>query len=255
MTWIAPRDYFIEARLGHIKGTELVRKFGEGLVGTSLVPVTHSGFYRTPTTPVALEVVSDAAADDGGGGVGAHSVEIRGLDSNWDDVSATYDLNGTTPVAVGSWLRVFRWKLVTSGIYAGQANPSHSGVLTLQVSGAGDVWSAIDPTAFGGQSKIGCVSIPRNKRALLMGFHATIASSKLASIHVLKRANANDITTPFAPMASILEFVGVSDRVDLSGRSGISDPIDGPADILTVGSVSQTTGNISVNFEILVMDK
>ena len=63
-----------------------------------------------------LSVVS-ASANDASGGTGARTVEIQGLDSNWNLLTETVTMNGLTPVVTTQehFLRVFRARVVTAG--------------------------------------------------------------------------------------------------------------------------------------------
>lgn len=65
-----------------------------------------------PTTAGTIEVVSSSASD-----TSDVTVLIKGLDANWNEVSETVTLDGTTAaVTVNSYIRVNKMKLVTTGI-------------------------------------------------------------------------------------------------------------------------------------------
>lgn len=76
------KEFYLEVAKGNVAKHSLVHKFGAGDVGTTLVPITQSGTYQTPTTAQALEFVSDNV-NDTSAGTGAirvieHEVGITG---------------------------------------------------------------------------------------------------------------------------------------------------------------------------------
>ena len=126
MTYIRERDWYTEVAKGNVPGHSLVHKFGATDAGTTMAPVTVSGFYRVPTAATALEFVSDDANDDAAG-TGAREVTVVGLDENWAEVTQTVVTDGLTPVALGTDLiRLYRWYVSSSGTYASSWIPSSS---------------------------------------------------------------------------------------------------------------------------------
>jgi hypothetical protein len=61
----ASKDYLSEVAKGAIQGHEIVTVKGHATVTTTLSPITPNLLYRTPTAPVALEVVSASVNDSG----------------------------------------------------------------------------------------------------------------------------------------------------------------------------------------------
>ena len=164
--------FYLEVAKGNIEGHALIHKFGAGNVTTTFLPVTQGNVYKTPTSVVSLEIVSSDAAD-AQNGVGARKITVIGLDANWQEITeeiSTHATDGTTPVALtNDFLRVYRWYVSESGIYATESAGSHAGTLTLRVAGVGATWSTIGITPFPvGQSQIGVYTIPIGKTAYLL---------------------------------------------------------------------------------------
>ena len=63
MSYIGSKDFLIEVAKGNIAGHSIIEKFGSAVVGTALTPVSVSTVYETPTSAVALEIVSSDAND------------------------------------------------------------------------------------------------------------------------------------------------------------------------------------------------
>lgn len=255
MSYIGSKDFLLEAHKGNVAGHAVVHKFGHGLVGTTLVPVTQTLDYKTPTTATALEFVS-SSANDTSAGSGAREITIVGLDSSWNEVSQTLVTNGTTAVALTTNLtRLYRWYVSSSGTYATSTTGSHAGTLTIRGSGAGATWSTIGITPFPlGQSEIGCYSVPTGKTAYILSQSIEADSSKTVDVFFFKRENADDVTTPFSGSMRIVErFNAVQGGVHITHASA-KNPMVGPCDIGYMAKVSTGTADVSVEFEILLVD-
>jgi hypothetical protein len=252
----SPEQFLIEVAKGNIPGHFIVHKFGKGNVGTTFVPITNSLVYQTPLAAVSLEIVSSVAGD-ALDDVGAHAYEITGLDANWNEITQTvaaHATTGLTAVAVPiDMIRVYRWKVSSSGTYATQTANSHVGTLTLRVAGAGATWSTIGilprPCA---QSQIACYTVPIGYRAFVFMQEMRVDSTKSADIAMFVRSNANDVVTPFSAIQLKVNFVGVSG----TSTPDTNAPRDGfvaPADIMFMGKVASSTAEIVVDFEILLI--
>ena len=247
--------FLVEVAKGNVTGHSLVHKFGEAAVGSTLQPVCESGFYRTPTSATALEFVSSNNADRAAG-VGAREVTVVGLNSSWAEVSQTVTTNGTTAVALGTDLvRLYRWYVSSTGNYADQSNGSHVGTLTIRESGGGNTWSTIGTSPFQeGQSQIGAYTIPTGKTGYVLSQHIVVDSSKTVDAVFFQRPNADDTSSPYSgAMRVVNKFIGLDGPVELVPRTPIG-PFVGPCDMGFMAEVSSSTGDISVDFEILLVD-
>lgn len=256
MSLILNREFYLEVAKGNVAKHSLVHKFGAHNITTTLEPITHGGFYRTPTSATALEVVSSSANDTNTAGTGAREVTIIGLDSSWNEVSQTVNLNGTTAVALGTNLiRLYRWYVSVSGTYADQSNGSHAGTLTIQESGGGNVWSTITATPFPtGQSQIGVYTVPTGYTAYLLSKNVFVDTAKTADIYFFQRPNTDDVSSPYSGTMRLFEReVGVQGGFELRTVAP-KGPFVGPCDIGFMGIVSAGTGECSVEFELLLIE-
>lgn len=249
------QPFYLEVAKGRIEGHSIVHKFGAGTLGATLGVVTQSSFYRTPLTAQALEFVSDDANDTAAGS-GAQEVTVIGLDTNWNEVTQVIETDGLTPVALPTNLfRLYRWYVSRSGTYATQTTGSHVGVLTIQGAGGGDVWSQMGVTPFpSGQSQIGAYTVPVGKTGYLIGKVVFVDTVKAADIYFFQRQNADDVTTPFTGTMRLVEReVGVQGGFD-HHFSVPKTPFIGPCDVGFMGVVSAGTADVSVEFELLLVD-
>lgn len=124
-------DFRLQISRGQIQGHTAVRVFGYNpdidTTEESIWP--DGGTVPHPTVASVLSIVSTSTADDSAG-TGARTVYIEGLDGNYNTISETVIMDGTTPVStVGAYLYVNQFYVVSVG--SGEAN---AGEITAKVS-------------------------------------------------------------------------------------------------------------------------
>lgn len=187
-------DYFHKLSLGEIPNHSIVYKFGRNpSVSATPTLIGSGGIYGLPTTAQTVTVTStDATNDVFPAGSGARTVEVIGLDSNWDEVSEIINMGAT-----GSqlFLRVIRAKVATAGTITlnGGAN---SGVVTVKQSTSAIKMVEIEANA--GQTLIACYTVPSGYKALMWSADTTTGEGK-NSVNTLK---SRDNTIPNSPFQS-----------------------------------------------------
>jgi hypothetical protein len=258
MSRILNREFYAEVAKGNIPKHSVVHKFGSGTLTTTLTPVTQTNTYPTPTTAQSLEFVSSSASD-ALNSTGAFEITFIGLDANWDEQSvsvAAHATDGTIAVAIpGTWLRLYRWYVSQSGVYATDSVGSHVGTLTTQISGGGTIWDTIPITPFQvGQSQIGAYTIPSGFTGYMIAKNVTVDSSKVTDMYFFQRPLADDVTTPFTGTMRMVERE-LNITVPFNQPFVIpKGPFVGPCDVGFMGKVSLTTGVASVEFELLLVE-
>jgi hypothetical protein len=248
-------EWYQRVKQGLVPKHSIVGKFGATQLNTTIRPATQTGFYRTPTAAVSLEIYSTDAAD-GVGGSGARTVTVIGLDSSWNEVTQDIIMNGVTPVAIPTPLtRLYRMYVTTSGTYSSATTASsHVGDIFVRVSGGGETWAMIEnsPTAMG-QSQIGIYTIPIGYTAYLLEKAIFVDTSKPASLFFFYRDNCDDVTVPYTGVRRLIEreigIAGGFSRKFTAPRG----PYIGPCDIGFMGSVTAGTADCSVEFELLLI--
>lgn len=188
------QDFTIEAARGAIEGYEVNRKFGRNTdIDTATVPEDlwgGGGLYTgIPTSAETIEVFS-SDANDTSGGSGARTIQLIGLDANWESQTETLTLNGTTPVTTsGTWLRCNRQRVVT----AGSSNANEGTITVRHTTTAANVFSQLQPGK--SQSTILHYTVPAGKVALFSDLNVVVeresSSGTSASFEVKIRDNAN----------------------------------------------------------------
>lgn len=247
-------DFLIEVEKGNVPGHSTVHKFGHGIVGQTLAPITISGMFQTPMAPVSLEFVSDSA-DDTALGTGASSIVYTGIGADYKQVIVSIPTAGLTPVPVPTdLLRLNTWAVGGSGTYATSLAGSHAGVLTTRVAGAGAIWSQIENTLFpAGQSELGAYTVPDGFRAYITQQEIHVDSAKSVEVILFKREGIDIVTAPFSPMKTMSHYVGVK-GINATDFKAPMDGLPARTDIGYMGFVSQGTAALSVHFTLLLIE-
>ncbi len=190
------------AQVGINPGISIVRKFGcNPDIDSGTIPETiwpESTLYPTEASDYPLEVVSSDVSDTAVG-AGMQTVQVEGLDANFDEQKAIVTLNGTTPVAVPglSWRRTFRVFGLTSG------GVTNVGTITARIPGPGNTEAVIAPTD--GQSLQAVFTIPAGRTGFIFEWNAVFtAATPNAGATVVLRTKENLLGTEPVRVRSVI---------------------------------------------------
>lgn len=246
-------DFGVDIAKGEVPGHSVIQKFGRNsAVSSTFVPICLSGFYRTPTSNTALEVVSTSINDDIAG-TGARTIYYEGLQNSGGNlvvVSDVVELDGTTAVALPDQLiRLYRWYVASSGTYASQSSGSHQGDLTIQESGGGAVWSKIENNGFPrAQSQIGAYTVPSGYTAYVSKISYSVESDKEADILMFKREGVLNTSAPYNAMTLVTEINSATGNYTVEYRTPLK--FEEETDFGFLGKLKANTGPMTVDFEI-----
>jgi hypothetical protein len=180
-------DFYLAVSKGDFTGYSNVSKFGvNSTVGSGGFESIWEGSnaYPWPTTAATLSVVS-ASANDASGGTGARTVEIQGLDSSWNLLTETITMNGTTPVVTtGSFLRVFRARVVTAG-----SLQSNAAQITMSSGGTTLAYITYDTIGMG-QTLMAVYTIPNGKTGYIINLNVSSSKDSEHRFRFMTRDNA-----------------------------------------------------------------
>lgn len=169
------KPFFLEVAMGTVPGYSLVSLTGRNPEINSAAAedvCDQGGIYQFPLAAGTLSVKS-TNANDTSAGTGARTVKISGLDTNYDQITETVSLNGTTVVTTSqSFLRVFSAIVVTAG-----STGSNEGAITVD-KGA-DTLAQIQISY--NRSLMAIYTVPRAKTGYLHGAFGNIFTSNGAS--------------------------------------------------------------------------
>ena len=118
-------DFFLEVAKGNIPGHSKISKFGENnLVGSDLETVWDAGgiypWGAWDTSGATVLQVQSTDANDTAAGTGARTVQLEGLDANFEELIETIILDGLNSVnTVGEFIRLHRMSVLTGGTFNG----------------------------------------------------------------------------------------------------------------------------------------
>ena len=165
--WKTPNNFYTEVAKGNVPQHSAINKFGHNdsvvITGEDIWSGGGTyGFY--PSSAQSMEIVSDNV-NDTSAGTGARTVQVFGLDSNWDEIDETVTLNGTTAVSlVNNYIRVYRSIVLTAG-----SNETNLGNISVQISGGGTVGAYI--AADDGQTQQAVYTIPNGKTGYFLKWY------------------------------------------------------------------------------------
>lgn len=160
-------DWTINISAGDVSGTSYIEKFGMNTdVDANKETIWDGGdIYSYISTPETLAVTSDSV-NDAVAGSGARTVEIQGLDANYNVVLETLTVGGAA--GTQTFIRVFRAKVLTagnSGINEGTISVTSSDTSTvlaqIGIDGTGS------NAAGRGQTFMALYTVPAGKTAYL----------------------------------------------------------------------------------------
>lgn len=257
------REWLAEVAKGAVPGFSLVHKFGEGsAVGTTPVPLTQGKVYRTPQAASAttLRIKAGGNANNTAAGTGARAIFLEGLDATGAVITETLATAGASASASTSqsFMRLYRAYVSASGTYATPNSlstgsmPVPSTIVIENTAGTEDWLTISASTVPNAQSEVGCYTVPLGKTAYLLDFALTVDSAKSASIWLFKRNNILQSAAPYEAMRVVKEYEGVSGSLDRVFRA--PERFDALTDIIWAGKFPSSTGEISVEFTLLLED-
>ena len=131
---------------GQIPWHKHIYKFGQNaVVGNSVETIwQQGGLYSYPPSATTM-TVSSSNTNDTSAGTGARTVQISGLDGDYNEISETITLNGQTAVTTtNSFLRVNRALVLTAGSGGANAGIIYVGTGTVTLGVPANVYTTIN---------------------------------------------------------------------------------------------------------------
>lgn len=207
-TTTQPEDVWAGATLGTLNG------------------IDHRYIPR-PTTPVAMEVVSDNA-NDTAAGTGARTVTITYLDALYTEQIVVLTLNGLTPVALPTTvMRINLFQVTTAGTFGGVGGNNIGNLSIRATGGLGATYSYMQAGV--GNARSSLYTCPRNMRydliSVTMSVNRVDTSDRWATLNVCVQARGAALikgtelsvssTTPYRHETADVPLVSFGEGGDL----------------------------------------
>src|SRR6056300_415175 len=136
----------------------------------------QGGLYSYLASASVLKVSSSSTADTSAG-TGARTVELSGLDTNYDEISETVTLNGQTAVnTTNEFLRINRMVVRSAGSGGQNAGVIYAGTGTVTTGVPANKYATI---AIGdNQTLMAIWTVPANHTAYLLQTDVTVATTQ-----------------------------------------------------------------------------
>lgn len=242
-TFLNGEEFGLQVARGKVRNASSINKFGfNDTVGTSFeVIAAGSSNFTYPTTAAVASVVSTDVNDDDGD-TGARTLSIQGLDGDYNEITETVTLNGTSAVTTtATFLRVFRARVETAGSSSGA-----EGVITVTVGG--NELARLDPQ-YDNQTLQAAYTVPAGKKAYLYRIQATSTKdNKAAMVGLFTRSS--DADSVFT-VRQLVEVYRNNVVVDFPFPLEIPEKTD-----IELRGKNLDTGNISIGgtFDLLLVD-
>lgn len=217
---------------GDMEGFTGIQKFGYNpTVGGSFETIWDGAndYTYIATAGTAVATSSDTASDNTG------TVEVQGLDENYDLVTETITIGGSASTA--SFSRVFRARMVTAN--TGNANV---GTITITV----DSKSSAIITAGRGQTLMALYTIPRGKRGYLLQLDVGSSKDLENEVKLVTKdiANGNVFNTK----------AFITTRGGFIEKNYVYPIIIGEKTDIEIKAKASATSSVSAGFELFIED-
>ena len=159
----------LQVARGQISYHNLQFKFGyNAVVGNSKETIwSQGGLYAYPPS-ASVMTVSSSDANDTSAGTGARTVEVSGLDADYNEINEVVTLNGQTPVnTTKSYLRINRGVVRSAGSGGENAGVIYAGTGTVTTGVPANIYLTIDGQ--GDNQTLMCLwTVPANYTAFLV---------------------------------------------------------------------------------------
>lgn len=180
----------LQVARGQIAYHYSVFKFGFNPdVDDSLETVWAEGGLYSYLSAATVLKISSSSTDDTSAGTGARTVELQGLDGDYNQISETVTLNGQTAVnTTNSFLRIYRMVVKTAGTGAQNAGVIYAGTGTVTLGVPANKYATI---AIGdNQTLMALWTVPAGYTAYLLQTDVTVATTqnnKYCTTHLMAR--------------------------------------------------------------------
>jgi hypothetical protein len=198
----------LQVARGQIPGHKTVFKFGYNSdVGATRETIwEQGGLYSYPASATVM-TISSSSVDDTAAGTGARTVEIFGLDGDYNEINEVVTLNGQTAVSTTkSYLRINRGIVRSAGSGGANAGTLYAGTGTVTSGVPANIYLTINGVG-DNQTLMGLWTVPAGYTAFLTKMSlSTGTSTQTPSI-----LNASLVARPYGEVFQIKERFTLTD--------------------------------------------
>jgi hypothetical protein len=169
----------LQVARGQIPGHYGLFKFGNNpIVGNTLETIWAEGGLYSYLTAATVLKVSSASTDDTSAGTGARTVQLYGLDGDYNEINELVTLNGQTPVnTTQSFLRINRMIVRSAGSGGVNAGVIYAGTGTVTTGVPANVYASVNGVTGANQSLMALWTVPAGYTAYLLQYDVSNGTS------------------------------------------------------------------------------
>ena len=245
-------DPLLEISFERVSGYETITIEGENMSIASLAPSdiwSHTGELQYLSIAETMNI-SSTVAEDTIAGIGMRTILISGLDDNYNQISETVEMNGTTDVLTNNaYLRVYSITGVDSG-----AELKNVGIISV-ISSSSVTVQSIMPVGMS-VSKNSHFTVPAGKQFVIVGaeLNATKLSGGVAPIIIINALFRSDaIGAPWISAVNRRIDTSVVDQLIIG--QPISNLLDEKHDLRFFANTDQNDTEVRIRYYGVLNDK
>ena len=162
----------LQVARGQIAYHKPLFKFGNNpTVGNSLETIWAEGGLYSYLSAATVLKVSSSSADDTSAGTGARTVQLYGLDADYNEINETVTLNGQTAVnTTKEFLRINRMIVRSAGTGGSNAGVIYAGTGTVTAGVPANVYASVNGINGSNQSLMALWTVPAGYTAYLFQY-------------------------------------------------------------------------------------
>lgn len=169
----------LQVSRGQIPGHYGLFKFGNNAtIGDSLETIWAEGGLYSYLTAATVLKVSSSSTDDTSAGTGARTVQLYGLDADYNEINELVTLNGQTAVnTTQSFLRINRMVVRSAGSGGVNAGVIYAGTGTVTTGVPANVYASVNGVTGSNQSLMALWTVPAGYTAYLFQYDVSNGTS------------------------------------------------------------------------------
>ena len=162
----------LQVARGQIAWHKSLFKFGNNTtVGDSLETIWAEGGLYSYLTAATVLKVSSSSTDDTSAGTGARTVQLYGLDGDYNEINELVTLNGQTAVnTTQSFLRINRMVVRSAGSGGANAGVIYAGTGTVTTGVPANVYASVNGVTGSNQSLMALWTVPAGYTAYILQY-------------------------------------------------------------------------------------
>ena len=226
-------------------------KFGNNaVVGNSLETIwSEGGLYSYLTSATVLKV-SSSSTDDTSAWTGARTVQLYGLDGDYNEINEVVTLNGQTAVnTTQSFLRIYRLVVRSAGTGGQNAGIIYAGTGTVTSGVPANVYASINGIAGSNQSLMALWTVPADHTAYILQYdvsNGTTSNTPAVCKLILS-------IRPFGEVFQSKDVKSLTTGMHVEERFSLPVKVTEKSDIevRAISSSNSVSFDISASFEIV----